>query len=70
MQGRDPKKELTKEELQDPKKVQNLAPEPAKCQECGQKLPDGIDIEDQMSGRDKGPKMHDKGDKKMRHGQY
>lgn len=62
MKGRDPKKELTHEELMNPEKVQNLAPEPAKCKECGQELPDGIEIEHQHSGKDKG--------KKMRHGQY
>lgn len=67
MKGRDPKEEMSKKELQDPEKVQNLAPEKAKCQECGQQLPDGIEIEKQHSGKLKGPKMLEK---KMKHGQY
>jgi len=68
MKGKDPKKMLSKKELQDPKKVQNLAPEPAKCEKCGQILPDGIEEKDQKSGNfkdiDKGAKS------KMRHGAY
>jgi hypothetical protein len=64
----DPKDHLSKKDLQNPLKVQNLAPEPAKCQECGQKLPDGINEEEQKSG--KFPDMG-KGEKpKMKHGAY
>lgn len=64
----DPKEHLSKKDEQDPLKVQNLAPEPAKCKECNQLLPDGIDEAKQKSGKsaDLG-----KGEKpKMKHGAY
>lgn len=75
MKGKDSKKMLTKEEQQDPKKVQNLAPEPAKhqdrCAECGQELPGDIDEAAQRSGKfdDIEEPKKDKS-KKLRHGQY
>jgi hypothetical protein len=66
--SQDPHKHMSKEDEQNPLKVQNLAPEPAKCQECGQLVPGGIDEKDQKSGKfsdiDKGAKP------KMRHGAY
>lgn len=66
--SQNPHKHMSKEDEQNPLKVQNLAPEPAKCKECNQLLPDGIDEAEQKSGKsaDIG-----KGEKpKMRHGAY
>jgi hypothetical protein len=65
---KDPHKHMSKEDEQNPLKVQNLVPEPSKCKECGSVLPGGVDEEDQKSG--KFPDMG-KGEKpKMKHGQY
>lgn len=64
----DPHKHMSKEDEQNPEKVQNLAPEASKCKECGSVLPGGIDEDKQRSGNfaDEG-----KGEKpKMRHGAY
>lgn len=59
---------MSKEDEQNPLKVQNLAPEPAKCKECGSVLPGGIDEKDQKSGHH--PDLGKGEEPKMRHGQY
>jgi hypothetical protein len=67
--GIDPKDKLSKEELQDPIKVQNLAPEAAKkCERCGQEVPGAVDQDEQKSGKFDDVKEPEK--PKMRHGAY
>jgi hypothetical protein len=81
---KNPHDKMSKEDEQNPLKVQDMAPEPARCKECNQLLPDGIEADEQKSGLEKGPKQKEpkkhpeayeeekkkmKGPK-MRHGAY